>query len=329
MRNRLKASICIPVYNSGQFLRECLESALMQTFSDYEVVVSVDPGSTDNTEEILRDFSDDRLRVIRPPQHLGAGENFRFNIAASRGEYFNFRGANDNLFPEFLESQIEILSRHPNVTFVHSASEIIDENSNVIGLSKSIHRSFVRPGREELRRYIFEPKAHGDTYLVRRSAYDAVGGLGPRVFFVDWEISLRLLCYGDVAYNEKVLNQNRSYEDEYRRSKRKLEFLNIKPDFFDYYRKYIVARYPEFKELFYKARRKAALRSINAFVSFDEEMKREARNCVLNISPSWLVHTKLALYDRLGLGLLWHWANNTKLHIKSLVKHLMYPKGVL
>ena len=55
MINNPLLSIIIPVYNSERFLKECLDSVLSQSFSDFEVIV-VDDGSTDSTCDILKEY---------------------------------------------------------------------------------------------------------------------------------------------------------------------------------------------------------------------------------------------------------------------------------
>ncbi|MBE6449510.1 MAG: glycosyltransferase [Alphaproteobacteria bacterium] len=61
----VEISVVIPVYNTGKFLAECLDSVLSQTFQNLEVIC-VNDGSTDNSEEILAQYSqkDNRIKVI-------------------------------------------------------------------------------------------------------------------------------------------------------------------------------------------------------------------------------------------------------------------------
>ena len=59
----MKFSIVIPLYNKRNSLRDCIESVLNQSYKDFELIV-VDDGSTDGSAEIVREFSDERIRLV-------------------------------------------------------------------------------------------------------------------------------------------------------------------------------------------------------------------------------------------------------------------------
>lgn len=95
----MKASIIIPVCNSGRHLRECLDSALSQTLRDIEIIC-VDDGSTDGSPGILREYAarDSRVRAVFQP-NAGAGAARNAGMELSRGEYLAFLDA-DDLYPD-------------------------------------------------------------------------------------------------------------------------------------------------------------------------------------------------------------------------------------
>lgn len=97
-------SIIIPVYNVEPYLRECLDSVLKQTFSDWEAIC-VDDGSTDSCAAILNDYTkrDMRFRVITQPNGgLSAARNT--GLAAATGEYMIFLDSDDWVEPNTLET---------------------------------------------------------------------------------------------------------------------------------------------------------------------------------------------------------------------------------
>ncbi|MBD5364212.1 MAG: glycosyltransferase, partial [Bacteroides sp.] len=58
-----KISVCIPMFNASRYLRECIDSILAQTFTDFELLIA-DDGSTDNSVEIVESYTDPRIRLI-------------------------------------------------------------------------------------------------------------------------------------------------------------------------------------------------------------------------------------------------------------------------
>ena len=102
--NKIKVSIIIPIYNPGELLKRCLDSALNQTLEDIEVLC-IDDGSNDETKDILKDYSkmDSRCKVIAQ-ENLGAGSARNKGIEHSKGEYIVFLDADDWIESDMCES---------------------------------------------------------------------------------------------------------------------------------------------------------------------------------------------------------------------------------
>ena len=95
-------SIVVPVYNTEQFVRECLDSVRAQTFPEWECIC-VDDGSTDGSPAILDEYAafDRRFRVLHQKNSgVGAARNAAMNVA--RGEWLIFLDSDDMLHPEML-----------------------------------------------------------------------------------------------------------------------------------------------------------------------------------------------------------------------------------
>jgi len=107
-------SVVIVCYNQVQYLTDAIESALGQTYHNLEIVV-VDDGSTDNTRETARRFSQVRY-VHQENQGLSAARNA--GLRETGGPYVVFLDADDRLLPHALESGIQCFRKHPNSGFV-------------------------------------------------------------------------------------------------------------------------------------------------------------------------------------------------------------------
>lgn len=105
-------SVIIPVFNGAKFIAKTVQTALDQTYENYEVIV-VNDGSTDETLAKLTPFLDS-IRVISIPN--GGVSNARnTGILASIGEYVAFLDADDLWYPEKLKQQIEAMKANPGV----------------------------------------------------------------------------------------------------------------------------------------------------------------------------------------------------------------------
>ena len=96
-------SVILPVYNAEKYLRGCMDSVLIQTLRELELIC-VDDGSTDGSAAILEEYAekDSRVRVLRQ-ENKGAGAARNLGIGAARGEYVAFIDADDSLCLDSLE----------------------------------------------------------------------------------------------------------------------------------------------------------------------------------------------------------------------------------
>ena len=78
-------SVCIPTYNYGRFLGQAIESVLAQTWGDFELVVC-DNASTDDTQDVVASFRDERIRSYRNDANIGLFGNFSRCLELARGE---------------------------------------------------------------------------------------------------------------------------------------------------------------------------------------------------------------------------------------------------
>ena len=104
-------SVIIPLFNKGRYIQQALNSVLAQTFGDYEIIV-VDDGSTDNGAELVSNYCDQRIRLIRQ-ENAGPGAARNYGIRNSCAEYVAFLDADDEWMPEFLENSLDNILQNP------------------------------------------------------------------------------------------------------------------------------------------------------------------------------------------------------------------------
>jgi len=118
-------SVLTPVYNNGDYMAECIESVLRQTYSNFEYII-VNNCSTDRTQEIAERYArtDSRIRVHNNTEFLGviANHNHAFGMISPDSKYTKVVSGDDYIFPECLERMVELAEAHPSVGMVGSYS---------------------------------------------------------------------------------------------------------------------------------------------------------------------------------------------------------------
>ena len=116
-------SVVTPVYNGEDFLTECIESVLRQTYGNYEYII-VNNCSTDRSLEIALNYSkrDSRIRVHSNSQFVGVIENHNiaFRLISPNSKYCKVVSADDWLFPECLARMVDVAEANPSAGFVGS-----------------------------------------------------------------------------------------------------------------------------------------------------------------------------------------------------------------
>jgi glycosyltransferase involved in cell wall biosynthesis len=134
MENTPRVSIGMPVYNAEALIGQALDRLLMQTFSDFELIIS-DNASTDGTWAICEAYArkDSRIRLYRNEYNRGSTYNFNHVLELSQGEYFMWAAHDDRWEPEFLEKCVDGLDTHLEAVLAFTgillSREYVGENS--------------------------------------------------------------------------------------------------------------------------------------------------------------------------------------------------------
>jgi glycosyltransferase involved in cell wall biosynthesis len=116
-------SVIIPVYNSAHFLKQSLESVINQTYQNIEIIC-IDDGSTDNSLEILQQYSNEII-IISQKNH-GLASALNLGIRKMKGIWFKWFSPDDVMYPHTIETLVDTAKKYPN-TIVYSNWKIIDQ----------------------------------------------------------------------------------------------------------------------------------------------------------------------------------------------------------
>lgn len=192
-------------YNYGRFLPDCLQSIFAQSRQESFEIVAIDDGSTDNTQQVLVSYADQRLRVVTHERNEGPQRTFNEGLRESRGNLIARIDPDNRYHPNFLAATLPPLEDHPDVGLVYGNFNMIGERGQIYAEhATTIHGSNPFDGNEfvELlkRNFVCAP-----TSIARREAWLQAYPLPEWLAFGDWYFSLHISRMWSLAYVPEVV----------------------------------------------------------------------------------------------------------------------------
>jgi glycosyltransferase involved in cell wall biosynthesis len=196
-------TVLIPAFNAEATIRRALDSALAQDYSAFEVLV-VDDGSRDRTSEVVADYFEKGVRLLRLPRNRGEGGVLNEGIKVAKGDYIAFLDADDEWLPGKLSKQVARLEANPNATMATCGCLFVDVCGTVV-------EEFGMPppglAKNEIWRALLAATAIAKPCVVARAA--ALARVGPFDTTIpiaaDQDMWIRLAMAGDVEFLPKYL----------------------------------------------------------------------------------------------------------------------------
>jgi len=191
-----KISVVIATHNHAHFLPECLASVMNQTYKDYEVIL-VNNGSTDNTEEVVRQLAWNKLRYhyqndtgsVAGPRNIG--------IRLAKGEYVAFLDSDDLWYREKLEKAADVLEKNPDIVLL----------SHDLYLVKSGREKKLLPSgplkKDMFKLLLIKNSIVGSATIVKKSEMIEIGGFDETnncIHVADGDAWLKLAYLGKKFY---------------------------------------------------------------------------------------------------------------------------------
>lgn len=199
-----RVSVCIPAYNSCEFITQTIESVLKQTLQDFELIIC-DDASSDGTRQMIRQFNDPRIRLVENPKNLGTEGNWNLVNSLATAPYIKLLCGDDVLYPDCLEQQVKVLDDPANasVVMVCSSRDIIDAAGRKVFSNRGItDRSGIMPAAQVVRRLVrsgTNPIGEPLTTMYRKSISDRVGRFDNSIpYCIDIDYWMRLLEHGSL-----------------------------------------------------------------------------------------------------------------------------------
>jgi filamentous hemagglutinin family protein len=192
-------SIVITTYNRERYLKAAIESVLLQSRGDFELLIW-DDGSRDGSVSIAQEYAkrDNRIRVVAA-KHRGRVRSLNAAIAQTTGSYIGWVDSDDLLAPAALKETTAVLDAQPEVGFVYTDYLDIEESGKVRGYGTRCHIPYSKE-RLLLDFITFHFR------LIRRTVFEQVGGLDESVPWAeDYDLCLKLSEVTQVRHIKKPL----------------------------------------------------------------------------------------------------------------------------
>lgn len=214
-----RVTIFIPTYNRSGWLAGAVESALAQSFKDFQLVVS-DNASTDETKTVMERFSDvPCVSYTRLGENVDLNSHFNLCFERATSEYTFVLPDDDRMAPDLLERTVRVLDANPRVGLVHGQVDVVDHAGASIAMGHGmtgLDRDAVESGQDFIGRSMeMSYRVHASTALIRTAALRGVR-LEERDFPVtDLGLWMRMALAWDIAYLARPLATYRVHAAAY------------------------------------------------------------------------------------------------------------------
>lgn len=222
----MKFSIIIPTYNRAAFLPKAIDSVLAQTYTDWELII-VDDGSTDNTSEVVRKYTDERIRYIyQENAERSAARNK--GIQHATGEYVCFMDSDTYMKPERLALLSEVLGEKDTIACYYTPIEYRNAAKGTSVVKEGRDYSFPIGVNVLIQDIIATPQICCATDILRKHQFNPALSIGE-----DMELLFRitadypLVYVPDQATVVEIEHEGRSVANHSKSSEKQLESLKV------------------------------------------------------------------------------------------------------
>ncbi|MDA5110861.1 glycosyltransferase family 2 protein [Brevibacillus thermoruber] len=192
-------SVITPSYNQGRYIRETIESVLSQDYVNVEHIV-VDGGSTDDTLEILHQYSHvgERFRFVSEPDR-GQSHAVNKGLTMARGEIIGWLNSDDTYQPGAIRRAVQALQKNPDWAMVYGRAYTIDEFSQIQNACEYVEPADYQKLYHGC--FIVQPAA-----FVRSNVFREIGGIDETLnFCMDYDLWIRIARQHTIGYIEEFL----------------------------------------------------------------------------------------------------------------------------
>jgi glycosyltransferase involved in cell wall biosynthesis len=208
--NNYLVTIAIPTYNRANYLRDAIRSAVHQSYKNIEIIIS-NNNSIDDTESILKEFNDGRIRYFKQNKNISMPDNWNFCLEQAKGDFFLLLSDDDILEESAIKHLLDLYSNE-NVSLAYGPVLFVDKDLNKIGCSKK--GEFFETGNSFIINSLKGKRAVLPcATLYKTNAAKQLGGFPDIGTATDFALCLMLSIRGNVVYCDNYIAQYRIHEN--------------------------------------------------------------------------------------------------------------------
>ena len=209
-------TVAIPAKDMAKFIPDAIKSVLAQTYQDFEIIV-VNDGSTDNTSEVVKSFTDPRITLVEIEKNNGMEEAFNSALILAKYPYFTGLAADDLIESTYLARVMAVFVDNPLIEFVASQTDFIDVDGKphdgehaLKNITKASNKS-----REDWMAQFWKGNVYFGAGTYRTKAIRDIGGWRKESWVLsDYEMYLELVQRGDIHIIEEPLTHTRIHASQ-------------------------------------------------------------------------------------------------------------------
>lgn len=189
-------TVLMPVYNAEKYLREAIESVLLQSFADFEFLI-INDASTDTSVDIIQSFSDPRIKLVENERNLGISATLNKGISLASTDLIARMDADDISYPARLQKQVQHFSEHPDCVLVSAEAREISEEGTELSVDhfEPSHFHYML----NFQCWIYHP-----TVMYRKQAVEREGGYTER-YCEDYDLWWKMSRKSEIGHLPEVL----------------------------------------------------------------------------------------------------------------------------
>jgi len=193
-------SIIVPTYNRGEIISDTIVNLLSQTYKNIEIII-VDDGSNDNTEGVVREYTNGNVKYFRVYTNKGPAYARNLGIKKSQGKYIAFQDSDDKWLPSKISCQVNALE-NTNASVICIRGIRVEGDQSSVWPPSKYYNTGVKPEHQILHKNFITPLA----ILAERESIVNIGGFDESFpAFEEWDFAIRLIEESNPLFINDVL----------------------------------------------------------------------------------------------------------------------------